>query len=402
MKSLTAWPRAIWILIIGMAIQSTGMSFFWPFTTIYVHSDLHHSVAAAGVILMFQSGASVLGSTIGGRLFDRLGGKPTITLGIFGAIITLLILFVVPGFWSYASLVALFGLFTGLISPSMYAFSVTVWPEGGRQAFNAIYVAQNLGVAIGSLTAGLVAQAGGIRSTFLVNAALLAVFFGLVALGFRGPAFRPRPDVVVHRRGGHGKAPRRILIAPLLLLVGLILDWTAYSQWTSTTSSYIHQEGISLPLYSLLWTINGAVILLGQPLIQWLTARLPDSKRQLLVGNVFFLMSFGVLILSHQYAGYIVAMLFTTLGEMLVWPGVPTRTYQITPNEQVGFYQGLVGGAGSAGRMIGPLLGGLLFGAVSRPTLYLIMTAIFAGSSLLYYIHDRAPVRPDSAMSAVN
>ena len=39
----------------------------------------------------------------------------------------------------------------------MYAMVGSIWPEGGRKAFNAIYLAQNVGVAIGPAIAGIVA-----------------------------------------------------------------------------------------------------------------------------------------------------------------------------------------------------------------------------------------------------
>ncbi len=387
----------MWLLIIGMAIQSTGMSFFWPFTTIYVHTVLHHSVAAAGVVLMIQSGASVVGSTVGGRLFDRIGGVWTVSLGISGAILSLVGLHLVDGFLAYGTLVTGFGLFTGLIAPSMYAFSVSAWPEGGRQAFNAIYVAQNLGVAVGSLTAGLVAQAGGLRSTFLVNAVLLAIFLAIVLTGYRGPSFRvaARAPISETPKGRPGIPAW----GPLILMAGLMLDWTAYSQWTTTTSTYMHREGYSLALYSLLWSINGGVILLGQPVISYLTERFRDVKWQLLVGNACFLAGFLVLVVTHRYAGYLIAMLLTTWGEMFVWPGVPTRTYQITPSEHVGYYQGLVGGAGSAGRMLGPLIGGFLYQGVSRPVLYTLMVGIFAIASACFYLHDRVKNISEAAIN---
>ncbi len=395
MRFVISWPKAIWLLVLGMAIQSTGMSFFWPFTTIYVHTVMHRSLAVAGVILAMQSGASMLGATVGGHLFDRVGGVRTIVIGIAGAALCLIGLFIEAQFWPYAILVGLFGFSTGFISPSMYAFSVSVWPDGGRKAINAIYVAQNLGVAVGSLTAGLVAAAGGLRSTFLVDAALLLAFMVMVVTGFRGPAFQ-----AAHRPGRREPArlprsfPRVALWGPLVLLFGMVLDSTAYSQWATTTASYIHQEGFSLPLYSFLWTVNGAVILLGQPFVAWLTRRLEHIKAQLLLGNIFFLAGYMVLIFTHHYAGYLGAMLMTTLGEMLVWPGVPARTYQITPHEQIGLYQGLVSGALSAGRMLGPLVGGLLYAQVSRPDLYIIMTILFVMSGVLYYLHDRYPGMP--------
>ena len=395
MKLAFGWPKAIWILVLGMAIQSTGMSFFWPFTTIYVHTVMHRSLAAAGIILALQSGATMLGATIGGHLFDRMGGVRTIAIGIVGAATCLVGLFIVISFWPYALLVALFGLFTGFISPSMYAFSVSVWPNGGRQAINAIYVAQNLGVSIGSLTAGLVAAAGGLRSTFLVDAALLLAFLLMVMTGFRGPAFRAAHRPIRSKQANKVRSfPKAALWGPMILLLGLVLDQAAYSQWSTTTASYIHQEGFSLPLYSLLWTVNGGVILFGQPLVAWVARRLEHVKTHLLLGNIFFLASYVVLIFTHRYAGYVGAMVVTTLGEMLVWPGVPTRTYQITPHEQVGLYQGLVSGAGSAGRMIGPLVGGILYAQISRPALYMIMAILYVVSAVFFYLHDRHLAAP--------
>ena len=40
----------------------------------------------------------------------------------------------------------------------MFAMAGSVWPEGGRKAFNAIYVVQNLGVALGATIGGYVAK----------------------------------------------------------------------------------------------------------------------------------------------------------------------------------------------------------------------------------------------------
>lgn len=382
-------PKAIWLLILGMAVQSAGLSFFWPFTTIYVHTVMHRSLTAAGLVLMAQAASSTLGSTLGGHLFDRVGGLNTVAVGLAGAILSLVALFFAPSFWPYAVLVGVFGFFTGVVAPAMYAFSVTVWPEGGRQAFNAIYVAQNLGVAAGSVAAGVVASIGGLRSTFLANAGMLTAFLAIALFAYRGPAFRRADHQAIIGPGKQRRSRPPLVWPAALLLVGLVLDWTAYAQWTTTTSSYIHREGFSLPLYTLLWTINGGVILLGQPLSMWISRVMPRIKSQLLLGNGFFLASYVVLMLTHRYTGYVGAMVLTTLGEMLVWPGVPAQTHQITPEEHVGFYQGLVTGAGSAGRMVGPVLGGILYADISRFWLYAVMALLFMASSAFYYVHDR-------------
>ena len=67
----------------------------------------------------------------------------------------------------------------------MYAMVGTVWPEGGRRAFNAMYVGQNVGIAIGTACGGLVASYR-FDYIFLANFILYFVFFLIAFIGFRG------------------------------------------------------------------------------------------------------------------------------------------------------------------------------------------------------------------------
>ena len=54
-----------------------------------------------------------------------------------------------------------------------------VWPNGGRQTFNAIYLAQNIGVAVGAAMGGFVAEC--FNYIFLANL-IMYVVFALVAV----------------------------------------------------------------------------------------------------------------------------------------------------------------------------------------------------------------------------
>ncbi len=53
-----------------------------------------------------------------------------------------------------------------------------------------------------------------------------------------------------------------------------------------------------------------------------------------------FCAAYGWLMLSHAYAGYVVAMVLGTFGEMLVWPAVANAAAQLAPAGQEGRYQG--------------------------------------------------------------
>lgn len=173
-------PKAVWLLIIGMFINTTGNSFLWPLHTIYMHDYLGQSLTTAGLVLMLNAGTGVIGNLLGGYLFDRIGGYKSIMFGILLSMLSLAALTVWHDWPEYIWLVAILGFSGGIIFPSMYAMVGNVWPEGGRRAFNSIYLAQNLGVAIGPALAGLVAD-NNINNIFVAN--LFAYVFFLVIAG---------------------------------------------------------------------------------------------------------------------------------------------------------------------------------------------------------------------------
>ncbi len=388
---LGAYPAPVWRLIIGTIIHSGGFAFFWPFTTLYVHVVLRQTLAVSGAVLMAQAGAGVAGAAVGGFLFDRWGGRRPILAGVALSVLLLAAMAATAHFLVFAVLVTLFGFASSLVSPSLYAYTATIWPEGSRAAFNALYVARNVGVAFGTVAGGLVAAVS-LHLTFIAAGILFVGFWLMAYWGYRGAAFTGRPPAA-----RAAAAPRpRLLQAPavLLLMAGLALDWTAFTQWQTNTAAYMHAEGFALPAYSVLWTLNGLLIVAGQPLTSRIARRWPSERHQLLLGSALFAAAYGTLALSHWYAGYVAAMVLTTLGEMLVWPAVPTAAARLAPAGQEGQYQGYVASASSAGRAIGPLVGGLLVAVVARPAFYGWMVLGFAIAAGTFQLYERVPARP--------
>ncbi len=69
-------------LIVGAFLSSIGTSFIWPLTTIYLHNELHRSLTVIGVVLLLYSGTNVVGSYLGGILFDRFNPQWLILAGL--------------------------------------------------------------------------------------------------------------------------------------------------------------------------------------------------------------------------------------------------------------------------------------------------------------------------------
>ncbi|MBU8879814.1 MFS transporter [Bacillus sp. FJAT-29790] len=391
-------PRALWLLIIGMAVNVTGSSFLWPLNTIYIHDHLGKSLSVAGIVLMLNSAASVIGNLYGGFLFDKIGGYKSILIGIGFTLISLIGLTFWHGWPAYVVLLTLVGFGSGIVFPSMYAMAGSVWKEGGRKAFNAIYVAANLGVAVGASLAGLVASYS-FQLIFVANTLMYIIFLFIAVFGYKGINTVDRKQSSTPQKKMGNKNHTK-LYALLILCIGYLLCWVGYSQWMTTIASHTQELNISLKQYSMLWTINGAVIVIGQPLLNGVVKRFKSLKTQMIIGMITFIVSFVVVAYAQQFSAFLAAMFILTIGEMLVWPAVPTIANDLAPKGREGFYQGIVNSTATGGRMIGPLLGGILVDLHGISMLYTVLIVLFVISIFTTIVYDRKIKETKSLVSA--
>ncbi|WP_213423572.1 MDR family MFS transporter [Bhargavaea massiliensis] len=391
-------PRSVWLLVIGMFVNTVGNSFIWPLNTIYMHDHLGKSLSVAGLVLMANSAAGIVGNMLGGFLFDRIGGYRSVLTGILISLVALVGLVFYHGWPHYVWLLALLGFGGGIVFPSMYAMVGTAWPEGGRKAFNSIYLANNAGVAIGPALAGFVASYN-IDYIFLANTVMYVLFLLIAAFAYRGFKIDPatHTSVIKEKRTIREKAP---LYSLTIMLSGFFLTWLVYSQWTTTLSTHAIDLGISLGEYSLLWTINGALIVLGQPLIRPVIKRFEDRlKIQMFIGIVVFTSSFVVVGFAESFAMFVTSMVILTFGEMFVWPVIPTIANSLAPPGREGFYQGIVNSVSTGGRMIGPVVGGVLVDLHGIHVMLIILTSILSLAILTSLFYD-VPLKREAARQA--
>lgn len=387
-------PKRVWLLVIGMLINVTGNSLLWPLNTIYMNDYLGKSLSVAGLVLMANAGAGIIGNLLGGWMFDRLGGYKSIMFGITITLVALIGLNFWHGWPHYVYFMILIGLGGGIVFPSMYALVGTAWPEGGRRGFNAIYLAANVGVALGPAAAGIIASYS-FDYLFTANMWMYVVFFLLALVAYR--EYDTKAAVNTNVLQERSKIDRKAPFYALLLISGAyLLAWVGYVQWQSTISTYTQQIGITLKQYSLLWTINGALIVLAQPLIAPVVKRLEHRiKLQMVVGLIIMLISFIVVAFAEQFTMFVVSMVILTLGEMFVWPAVPTIANQLAPPGKIGFYQGIVNSTATVGRMIGPVIGGVIADLQGMSVMLLFITVFMAAAIIPAVLYDR-PLRKET------
>ncbi|GMA65265.1 MFS transporter [Alicyclobacillus fastidiosus] len=386
-------PLVVWLLGLGCLLNVGGLSLLWPVNSIYIHTSLHKSMAVAGMVMMVYSGTGLLGSFIGGWLYDRFGAMRVMVFTLVVSCLVILLPAITPSFAVYVLVMAVFGTSCAIPFPVFNAVVGHAWPAGGRRAFNFLYVSNNLGVAIGTALGGAMAS-NSFRSVFFGIAVGYASLLLLVVTVLRRPLYEIRAQL----RDDAGDSNEG-LRAPIpwggigILLAGYITAWMVYVQWQSTVSVYMQATGYSLASYSLLWTLNGLIIFLAQPLVSYVTRRFWSLAAHMVGGVILLALSFFFMLFAHNYVMYVIAMLLTTLGEIFVWPAVPAAIAQIAPAGRLGTLQGLVGSAATCGRMIGPVLGGVLYDYAGFHfiLLYAIPTLILPVILFLLYHRFTAP-----------
>ncbi|MCL5038644.1 MAG: MFS transporter, partial [Firmicutes bacterium] len=216
-QALEVVPPPIRILAIGIFINSVGSALVWPLTTIYVNQILGKSLTMAGFVSLLQSGANLIGQMVGGHLFDRLGGKPVLIGGLWASAAIVTTIGVYQAWPVYATAMVLLGFTMAFFWGPINAYITELWPRGGRQAFNYLYVVRNLGMASGASLGGLVAGVS-FRLVFFINAATLLLYSLVLALGVRRAA-APAEDsanssasLEISQSVSSSQARRRILL----------------------------------------------------------------------------------------------------------------------------------------------------------------------------------------------
>ncbi|MDK3789017.1 MFS transporter [Staphylococcus pseudintermedius] len=381
-------PKEIWWLVIGMAINITGASFLWPLNTIYMNEELDKSLSTAGLVLMVNSFGMIVGNLLGGTLFDKLGGYRTIMLGTIVSLCATILLNFFHGWPWYAIWLIMLGFGGGMIIPAIYTMAGAVWPQGGRQTFNAIYLAQNIGVALGAALGGFVAELS-FNYIFMANLAMYVIFFFIALFQFN----MDYQATVKHQETLENVAHiqnKKHFTALILLCVMFALCWIAYVQWQTTIASFTQSIGISMSQYSLLWTVNGVLILVGQPLILPIIHLIKGQlKKQLYFGLVVFILSFFVTSFATSFSIFVVGMVIMTFAEMFVWPAVPTIANNLAPKGREGVYQGIVNSASTVGKAFGPLVGGILVDVFNMQIMFLSMIGLLVIAMAFLTIYDR-------------
>jgi DHA1 family multidrug resistance protein-like MFS transporter len=211
-------------LLVSQLLATTAFMFVVPFMPLYVQQlgveDAGNAAAWAGFINGASGASMAVVAPLWGKLSDRLGRKLMLLRATLAAAVVVGSMGFVSTPWQLLGLRLLQGTLTGTV-PAATALVASTSPSeraGGRLGAlqTVIFIAAGVGPALGGISADL----AGIRTSFFVTSALLAVSGALVLFGVAEN--RPRPDEpgkgTERAEGAGAPLPYRLLLPGLLAL----------------------------------------------------------------------------------------------------------------------------------------------------------------------------------------
>ncbi|MCF3176748.1 MFS transporter [Streptomyces sioyaensis] len=385
-ESVSGLPRQFWWLWTSTLINRLG-AFVATFLALYLTVERGYSASYAGLVGALYGLGGVLSSVGAGVLTDRLGRRPTMLIAQLSTAASVALLGFMTDPVAIAAVACVVGMASNASRPAVQAMMADiVAPEDRVRAFSLNYWAINLGFAVSSTAAGLIAQHGYLAlflgESTLVLACALVVFrklpetrpgVGQEAAGAPAPAAVSLRTVL---RDG-----RFMTVVGLNLLLALLFQQAYVSMPVS-----MGQDGFSSADFGMVIAVNGILIVLLQiPVTRFIEHR---SPAMLLVGSALLAgYGFGLTALAGSVAMYAVAVAVWTLGEIINSPTQMGLVVRLSPVHGRGRYQGMYSLSWSIASLTAPLLGGAVIDHYGADALWAgcaaVGTVAAAGYALL-------------------
>jgi DHA1 family multidrug resistance protein-like MFS transporter len=187
MNEPASWKRTLYLIVFAQVITSVGFSSFFPFLPLYVAdlgADSQLSVEfLAGLAFSGQAIMMMIASPVWGMVADRYGRKLMVERAMFGGAVVVCLMGFARSAEELVLLRAIQGCITGVIGAHNALVASVVPRERTGYAMGLLQVGLGVGVALGPLLGGLVADLFGYRSAFYVTGLLLFVSGIVVWLG---------------------------------------------------------------------------------------------------------------------------------------------------------------------------------------------------------------------------
>ena len=357
-------PRPFWVLFAGTLVNRLG-TMVEPFIGIYLTQARGMSLAAAGLVMTTFGVGSLLSQPFAGWLADHFGRRVTLSGAMVATALTFIALGYTTSIHGITAAMLVLGLVVDAYRPASQALVADlVSPEDRPRAFGLLFWAVNLGFSIAMIAGGWLAQTG-FTTLFWIDAVTCLIFGVLVWRAIP----ETRPSRADDTPGRFADVLRdRVMVA--YVVISLTFTFV-YLQAYTTLPLAMTGEGLPTSAYGMAMAVNGALIVIVQPLTNgWMSRR--DPSAVLATGFTVVGLGLALTAVVSSTLGYAATVAVWTLGEVITAGVAGSIVASLAPAHLRGRYAGLYGLAWSAGGMLAPLAGTRLL-AVSSTLLWLVI-----------------------------
>jgi DHA1 family multidrug resistance protein-like MFS transporter len=316
-----------------------------------------------GLLVASYAVMKLICGPIWGSLSDRIGRKPVLLIGILGYAITMFWFGLATELWMLFAARILSGILSSATTPTTMAYIGDSTTEKERSGGMGILgAAAGLGTIFGPAAGGLLAGKSLALPFFIAGGmALLALALAVLLLP-ESLSAEARREAAAEGGATGLAAGREAIFSPLGILFvltlvstgGLMIFASVFGLYALDRFGY-GPEGVGVMIMVLGLASAAAQGALAGPLTKhW------GEVVVIRAGFAASALGFGLLLLAHDFVTVLLATAFLGVTTALQAPALTSLTSQRSTQSQ-GITMGLSNAFVSLGRIVGPLLGGLLF-----------------------------------------
>lgn len=354
------------LLSFNLFIVMVGIGLVIPILPFYI-DKFGADAKTLGLLVAVFAFMQFLFAPVWGRLSDKIGRKPLITIGLFGFAIAEFIFAYASGLWMLFLSRILAGTFGSALMPTAMAYVSDVTTSEKRgQGMGIMGAAMGLGIVVGPGLGGWLAEYD-LSLPFIVAgvAATIAGVLSVIILPESYPKQKREMDAQAsagEKRDNQFVTMYKALKSPvgfLLVLVfimsfGLANFQSIFGYYTMERYNYNPSEvGLIILIVGLVGTVVQGV------LVGRMTKRFGEER---VVTSALLISSFGFVLMTLA-TNFTTVLLFTCiffLGNSLLRPSLNSFISKLAGNKQ-GLVMGLNNSFLSLGNVAGPILAGIFF-----------------------------------------
>ena len=372
----------LFVLFLTVFIDLIGFGIVIPILPLYAE-QFHASPITIGWLTGIYSGMQIIFTPILGRLSDRFGRRPVLFVSIVGTALGFALMGLAHGLPLLFAARILAGITGGNIAiPQAYIADVTA-PEKRSRAMGLIGAAFGLGFTFGPLIGGVMSRIS-YSAPFFFSAGLAVINAALVYLILpeslsREHRARPheRASIAEVFRHGRGAMFAIVLGTYFFLIVGFSIMTTLFALFTEKRFGYDAQAN------GYLFGFVGIVSVIVQGGLIGRLIKIFGEVALARTGMILTTVSLALLPMSSNLTFLLLVCAGLSAGSGCASPPLSGLASQMVEASWQGRALGILQSAGSAARLLGPLLGGwLLMFDMRKPIAQYGYTPFLAGAFL--------------------